>query len=195
MDSTFEYYVISWSNDEDIPNLDEHDDCPGYFYVRGPIENPELMTFQFGDPVPRKPKMTDYLSSPNSIVSKKIYNVLQPLKITGIQLLPALIYGKKNEIFDNYWAIHIYNVIKGVDAKLSKCTIGRVQLDDVEKIILDRKTLCKIPLDKRLIFVLQEDTSYQLFHVSVMNAIMSVQPTGVRFINIEDWNEESLFED
>lgn len=195
MDNLFEYYIVLWSDDDDIPRLVENDDCPEYLYAAKPIEKPELMQFDLGDPIPRKPKMTDYLTSPKPVVSKKIYDVLEPMKIEGIQLLPAIIHGKDEHIFDNYWAVHIYNIIKCVDTKLSKCKIGNARLSKVEKIVLDKNILNQIPLNKRLIFRLKEDTSYELFHVSIMNAIMKVNPTGIRFIKIEEWTQKRLFDD
>ena len=159
MTKEFEYYKIGRSNDKNIPLLEESSDCPDYLYEEGPIENPKLMLFELGDPVPRKPKMADYHASPNTVVSKKIFNILSPLKIEGIQLLPATI-TIKNEVLKDYWALHIYHHIKCVDTKLSECAIKSTRLSRVNKLVLDKKILEKIPLNKRLIFRLFKRLCY-----------------------------------
>ena len=70
MSKDMEYYRIFRGGDDNIPLLDQVD---GYDYLDAekPIEEPKLMLFELGDPVPRKPKMADYHSSPECIVSKK----------------------------------------------------------------------------------------------------------------------------
>jgi len=193
MGNEFEYYRVHRKNDNTIPLLDSDEDCPIYLSQKEPIENPKLMLFQFGDPVPKNPRMADYHSSPHSVISKKIYDVLSPLDIYGIQLLPARIRGNDDEEFSNYWAIHIYNKIKCVDAALSDCVIKTIRLFKVKKLVFDKQILGSIPLNKRLIFRLGEDSSYQIFHKSIVDSIMSVNPEGIKFTNIEDWTDGSFF--
>ena len=193
-ENEFEYYKVTISNTEDVPLISEDDDCPIYLYKKVAIENPKLMQFKLAEPIPRKPVLADYLSTPSSVVSKKIFNVLEPLKIYGIQLLPAKIRGKDNKLVSGYWAIHIFNNIKCVDKKLSDCKIED-GLGYVNKIVLDKKVLKKIPLKERLIFRLEEDRAYQLFHASIVEKIMAVNPTGVKFTDIEKWNDGSYFEE
>ena len=108
-------------------------------------------------------------------------------------MLPAKVKGNK-KVFSGYWAIHVYQKIKCVNAKLSDCTIEDINLEDVKKIVLDKKILKAIPLKKRLVFRLKEDFSYQLYHASIVEAIMTVNPEGIGFTNIEEWNEGSFFE-
>ncbi|MEO6329419.1 MAG: DUF1629 domain-containing protein [Ginsengibacter sp.] len=194
MNQEFEYYLIHRKGDDTMPLLAGDDNCPTYLYEEGPMENPKLMSFRIRKPVPKNPKIVDYHSTPNSVISKKIHDVIAPLKIEGIQLLPSTIKVKDKELIKNYWAIHIYNRIKCLDLKLSKCTSDDDMLDDVEKLILDKKKLKAIPLAKRLVFRLEEDYSYQLYHVSIVEAIKAVDPVGVGFTNIENWNEESYFD-
>jgi hypothetical protein len=194
MSREFEYYRIHRKGDSSIPLLDEQDNCPDYFYDAGPINNPDLMLFKLGKPIPKKPKMADYLSTPNSVISKKIFDVLMPLNVHGIQLLPAKVRGRDNESFNDYWAIHVYNKIKCVDVSLSDCTVEDINLEDVKKIVLDRNILKEIPLRARLIFRLKEDFAYQLYHVSIVEAILATTPEGVAFTNIEKWNEGTFFD-
>jgi hypothetical protein len=72
------------------------------------------MFFCFGKPIPKKPIMADYHSEPSSVVSDKIYNVLNDLNIKGLQLIPATIRGNKKEEYPNYWFLHITNFISEI---------------------------------------------------------------------------------
>lgn len=190
----FEYYRVHRKNDKTIPLLDPDSGCPRYLSKKVPIEDPELMVFKLGQPVPKAPKMADYHSSPNSVISKKIYDVLSPLKIEGLQLLPSTIRVNDDEVYSNYWAMHIYQRIQCINAAKSDCVIDDISLGYVKKLVLDHDALKAIPLKNRLIFRLQEDRSYELFHASVVDAIMKVNPEGIRFTNINEWSEKSLFQ-
>ena len=53
---------------------------------------------------------------------------------------------------------------------------------------LDNDRLREIPLNERLIFILEEDCGKMLYHKSVAEAIMAVNPTGVNFTKVEDWS-------
>ncbi|MEO6231100.1 MAG: DUF1629 domain-containing protein [Ferruginibacter sp.] len=195
MKSQFTYYIITSKVDENTPLLSEETNSPDYLYERNEIQNPKLILFKFGKPLPQRPILGDYLSSPNSVISKKIYDIIAPCKIDGIQLLPSRIRGLNNEIYSDYWAIHVFNRIKCIDLKASKCIYEDNMLDDIERLVLDEKCLDEIPMAKRLVFRLKEDRSFELYHSSLVDAIMSIKPSGIKFINIEEWNEESIFED
>jgi hypothetical protein len=56
----------------------------------------------------------------------------------------------------------------------------------INKIVLDREILKDIPLNKRLGFRLREKPGYPLYHKSVVEAILALEPTGVYFENIEE---------
>lgn len=189
----FEYYKIDRSNDRHIPLLDVDSGSPHYQYKESDIENPGLMLLRLGQPIPKKPKMADYHSLPSSVISKKIFDILEPLKISGIQLLPAQIRGKEDLIFKEYWLLNIYNEIRCIDLQLSDCKIEGPNLSNIKKIILDKAVLSAISLRERLIFRLAEDWSYQLFHSSIVDKIMEIKPEGLRFTNIEEWNDSTLF--
>lgn len=196
-DNEFDYYVVGSSGADSAPLLDEHDEYAaysGYLAQSHPIEDPELMVFEFGDPLPRKPRLVDYHSSPNGVVSKKIFDVLNEMKIDGLGLLPAIIKDLKRGIdYDNYWALHVYHEIKCVDVERSDCEVRSFSLSHVKKIVLDRSVLRQIPLKERLVFRLEEDTGYELFHKSVVDAVLAVNPEGIRFIPIEAYSTAAAF--
>jgi len=60
--------------------------------------------------------------------------------------------------------------------------------------VLDEKILVMFELRKRLIFELAEDTSVTLFHQSIKEMIMSVNPKGLKFIPAIDWYSDISFE-
>lgn len=194
MSNEFEYYIGFRSNDDSIPLLIQDKECPNYIFEDELIEKPQLMKFKIRKPIPRKPKMADYLLFEGSVISKKIFDVLQPLKINGIQLLPSLIIGKDDEEFSDHWTLHIYNSIQCVDQSLSECEFNISYLGDVKKIVLSKNILKKIPLNERLIFRLGEDSSFELFHISIVEKIMAVNPVGIKFTDIEKWKFETPFE-
>jgi hypothetical protein len=57
----------------------------------------------------------------------------------------------------------------------------------IDRFTLDKEVLGKIPLEERLIFRLEEDETMKLYHKSIVDAIMAVNPTGVQFTKVEDW--------
>ncbi|GHV35514.1 hypothetical protein FACS1894178_5240 [Bacteroidia bacterium] len=195
MENEFEYYFISRANNPQHPLLIADNDCPPYLRKKEYIENPETMAFCFGKPIPRKPKMADYHSEPNSVISKKIFDVLDNLNIKGIQLIPSIITGKNDEIYENYWYIHIINHYSVIDKENSECewnTLGKIRA--LDKLVLDEEKLKAIPLDERLIFRMPEYRVEALFHKSVVDAIMATNPEGVAFYNVKEWHEGQQFD-
>ncbi|SCB99436.1 imm11 family protein [Gilliamella intestini] len=189
----FEYYIIDRAGDKAYPLIGPQDDSfHTMMYPRTTtrIENPEMTNFKYCEPIPRKPVISDYFSEPESIVSKKIAEVLAPLDIKGIQLIPAEIETHTGDILEDYFYIHIYNYLKAVDREKSKCEADLYDPDSlawIDRFELDRKVLEKIPLEERLVFKLIEFTTIHLYHKSVVDAIMAVNPQGVLFTKVEDW--------
>ncbi|GHU98988.1 hypothetical protein FACS1894159_02300 [Bacteroidia bacterium] len=196
MENEFEYYFIGRANNPQHPLLTEDSDCPPYSWEKSRIENPGQMSYRLGKPVPRKPKMADYHSTPDSVISKKIFDVLDNLKVKGIQLIPAIITGKNDEIYENYWYIHIVNHYSVIDKENSEYDwdtyLGKIWA--LDKLVLDEEKLKPIPLDERLIFRMPEYRVKQLFHKSVVDAIMATNPEGVVFYNVKEWHEGQQFD-
>ncbi|GHV57924.1 hypothetical protein FACS1894182_08150 [Bacteroidia bacterium] len=196
MENEFEYYFIGRANNPQHPLLIEDSDCPPYSWEESRIENPQPMYYCLGKPVPRKPKMVDYHSSPDSVISKKIFDVLDNLNVKGIQLIPAVIRGKNDEIYENYWYIHIINHYSVIDKENSEYDwdsfLGKIWA--LDKLVLDEEKLKPIPLDERLIFRMPEYTAETLVHKSVVDAIMATNPEGVAFYNVKEWQEGQQFD-
>ncbi|GHT11230.1 hypothetical protein FACS189432_09170 [Bacteroidia bacterium] len=196
MENEFEYYFIGRANNPQHPLLIADNDCPPYLRKKEYIENPETMAFCFGKPIPRKPKMADYHSQPKSVISKKIFDVLDNMNVKGIQLIPAVIRGKKGETYENYWYIHIINSYPALDREKSIYTwLDFIEVaSPLKKVVLNEDFLKTIPLEERLIFYLKENGVKQFFHKSVVDAIMATNPEGVAFYNVKEWQEGQQFD-
>jgi hypothetical protein len=181
--------LIGRENKSQYPLLIEDSNCPPYSDEEEYIENPERMYFCFGKPVPKKPELADFHSSPKSVISSKIYKVLDDMKIKGIQLIPATITGKNNELYEDYWFIHITNRYPALDRENSVYQWNEFieEAWAIEKLVLNEEYLNAIPLDERLVFYLAENSVEQFFHKSVVDAIMATHPEGIRFVKVEDW--------
>jgi len=70
------------------------------------------------------------------------------------------------------------------DGKLSS---GR--WNGIEKMVVNQELMSAVPLEERLIYVGKESSAYVYYHKSIVDLVMSVNPTGVRFISIEEWED------
>ncbi len=188
-----EYYVIERAGGSEYPLL-AWNQKSGAFYKSKPVPVTEPIKLRLGAPVPSSPVMADYHSLPEPVIGYKIVDVLDPLSIDGIQLVPADVEMPDGEKL-RYWLIHVFNEIACVDLNKSICTIDEDDGDimDIEHLVLDEQILSDIPLEKRLIFVLEESVSTYLFHESIMKAIMGVEPVGCRFFRVASWNDSAGF--
>lgn len=199
MNDEFEYYLIDSDDTPSVPLLmPDKGQSTMMLLRREPIEPLEIpMELCFNPPVPAKPRMVDFHELPSSVFSRKIYDILQPMNIYGLQLLPATIRGKKEERYNDYWVAYVYNRIACLDMEHSQYEISRVngKVKNIIKFYLDNKKLTEIPLEKRLVFLLEEDMPKRIYHKSIVDAIMSVNPVGIRFYPIEEWYEGLQFKD
>jgi hypothetical protein len=198
-----EYYKVFSTIDNNSPSFfltDDLDlDLDLDLEISERLDNIPLLTFELDEPYPKKnkPLTTDYFGDGGSeIVSQKIYNVLNPLNIEGIQLMPSTIYDPKNKkIYDNCYFLHIYNYIECLDRDKSEYDYDEElnTFHSIDKLLLDASVLSKIPLEKRLIFRLSEFYVEQLFHKSIVEKIMAANPEGIRFVKLTDCTTGTAF--
>jgi hypothetical protein len=200
MENEFDYYLIGGDGNPNSPLL-RADEGQSTFFLEGekPVEIDEPIRLCFNNPIPQKPKLLDFHKLSDAVVSKKIYDVLASMNIYGIQLVPAVIRNNKtNDLHDNYWIIYVYNEIMCMDREKSVYTVDEDdeddEIDDIREFLLDLNILSEIPLEKRLIFLLGEDRSKGIYHKSVVDAIMAVNPKGIHFHPIEKWYEGQQFD-
>ena len=184
-----EYFVIGRENNNNYPLLVVKQ---GGKYEREYeyVDDIQPMLYRLGEPVPSKPIMVDFHSSSCSIVSQKISDVLRNLNIKGLQLIPATIEGKNNELHEDYWFLNIYNKLKVLDMDKSVYRWSNFLklANPIEKLVLNEELLNSIPLEERLIFRLEENKVFEIFHKSVVDAIMETNPEGILFTSVADWH-------
>jgi hypothetical protein len=191
MDNNFDYYLINPIITKRTVLLMGRDgiDTEFLFYEKT-VDDNHLAHLQFLMPH-RNPDMNvDFFDlETRAVFSKKVYTALkQYIPIKNLQLVEAIIHDKGKE-YKNLWIAHVYRLILSFDVKLS--TYDEIDEDGLwfglEKIVLDKDLLSKIPLEDRLIFLAKEDCAFTLYHKSIVDIIMSVNPIGFQFIKVEDW--------
>ena len=148
-------------------------------HITRPMPDDYVIELGTANQVPENPHLPDYIGLPDAVISKKIYDELAPLQIKNVQLIPATIYVE-GKIYKDYRLIHMYNFLECVDREASTADVSSVTIGN-GAIILDKKKLAKIPLEERLVFRLDEGPSIKVFHKSIVEKIMSVNPTGLEF--------------
>ncbi len=186
----FEYYQIYPKRDLHIPTVVESPKK----YVRDnswelygkPIPDPEPTSFICRKPVKySKLIVGDHFWGPESVFSKKVADVLAPMNIRGIQLIPTIVRINKRELYNGFYYIHIHHYIKALDKQKSDFEyVFEYENYCIYDLVLDRKALAKIPLKERLIFKMEEDGE-SLYHRLVVDAIMATDPLGIVFGHCE----------
>ena len=188
-----DYYVLERSGPSSYPLL-EWDQSGSLFRKGTAVAVTAPIRLRLGAPVPRSPVMVDHHSLPEPVVSARIRDVLEPLGLYGVQLVPADVKIDDGDS-RRFWLLHVYCRLKCMDMKKSVCRFypsGSVL--SIEKLVLDERTLEEIPLERRLLFVLAESTSVYICHRSIVDTVLAVAPQGLRFVPVEQWNEGAGFQ-
>ena len=178
MTNEFDYYLIERKSDETYPLIKING--------RDNRQNPTLMYIAFNNPVPRNPVMADYLKGSENFFTARIADAIKKLNIYGVRFIATELTDHKGNVHNDYFCLAVDNDIAAMDKEKSEYTKPR-RAYFINKFVLDREALKKIPLEKRLVFVLEEAPSRVVFHKSVVDAIMAENPTGVQFRPIEEF--------
>ncbi|WP_164021426.1 imm11 family protein [Pyxidicoccus trucidator] len=165
------------------------------FYKGKPVTVTEPIRLRLNEPIPAVPVMVDHHSLPDPVFSTRLRDVLEPLQLHRVQLVPADVRVKEDDV-RRYWLLHVFNEIACLDRQRSVFdSYSDGDVADIEKLVLHEETLRELPLEKRLVFILAEVTSMCLFHRSVVDRVLSLSPPaeGVRFIPVEAWNDSAGF--
>lgn len=194
MNDEFDYYLIQSSGKFTPPLLRNDDDIDSSgctFLMRSELTDINTTRYlTFNSPIPKKPEMTDYLNLEcRAVFSKKIYDVLNNLDIKDFQLVHAVVNGKKGEEYKDYWIANIIREYAFLDKDRSKfkSITSTGQWSMIKQMVIDKGLMAEIPLEERLIYVSKESAAYVFYHKTVVDAIMSVNPTGLVFVPVEDW--------
>jgi hypothetical protein len=181
---------------EKYQNCGKVPDCPAYYMKKGKIENPQPFVLDFFTAFTKKPVeyadcyMAMSLSGSSFVVSPKLHTILHGLNIEGIQFIPVTLMEDNEVKFTDFIYVHTYNFLSVLSVSKSRYQkLNRVKnRNNLLEIKFDNKKLGKINLENRLIFRFPLQRSYFIFHVSVVEKIISANPTGFQFIKISDVN-------
>lgn len=187
-----DYFVIMRAGPSSYPLL-EWDEYRLGFAKPAPVNVTAPVQLRLGAPVPRAPVMVDYHSLPTPVVSERIKNALASLDLFGLQLVPADVKVKPDDV-RRYWLLHVFNKIACIDRQRSACTFySDGDALSINKLVLDETVLHDIPPERRRVFRLAESTSVYLFHQSVVERVLALQPEGLRFIRADQWSDGAGF--
>jgi hypothetical protein len=189
-----DYFVIERSASNVHPLLG-WDQSASMFRKGRRVDVSEPIRLRLAEPVPPRPVMVDHHSLPAPVVSRRLVEVLAPLELPGVQLVPADVPVGDRVL--RYWLVHVYNRLACMDRRQSVFTQSPsgLLLLSLDSLVLDEAVLSDIALEHRLVFVLAESTSVHLFHRSVVDRVMNLMPSpeGLRFIPVPDWNDSAGF--
>ena len=161
-----------------------------FLYQDTTVADDYLAHLQFLMPLKNPDMDTDYLKLEGyDVFSGKVRNALiEHMPIGSLQLVEAVI-NENNEEYRDFWIANVFRNFSSFDEKLTKYEKinKRGKLIGVEKIILDKGRLSKIPLKERLVYEATEDCAFTLYHESIVDIIKSVEPKGMKFIPVEEW--------
>lgn len=167
-------------------------------YARTPLDTTKERLIRFAPPIPRNPKLGDlhYLAQNAPVISERLKNVLESLNLKNMQFLPAVIYDKWSEEHKNFFIIHAYNMIRCMDKEKSKWRPSPWNSENaigIEKLVLDNEVLDQIPLEERLVFALSELSAHVLYHQSIVEKILEINPTGLTVYRLSKWDPSLPF--
>ncbi|WP_128330632.1 imm11 family protein [Apibacter sp. HY039] len=171
------YYFVRRKSDQAYPLL-----C---ITERDNEFNPTLINLEFNGTIPKNPVMADFLSGPELFFTEKVCEVIKSFALSYVRFIATELTTPKGACIEDYFCMQVDNDIEAMDKEESDFEFEH-DAYWIEEMVLDRESLNIIPLNERLVFVLQESPDMVLFHETVKDAIMKVHPTGMEFVNIEE---------
>jgi hypothetical protein len=194
-----EYYVMSVDGANNHPLLAWGKTDYDPFLEAEPIDAESLekpLEIVFGAPYLKEYEMADFLMlSGQFAASEKLKQLFETSAIYGIQFFPVEIKDKKGNIIVGHNAIHIWNQLPAIDKNnYEGSPVDRFgTIVSLEKFSLDANLLESIPLEKRQIFLLTEDSSMVIVHQTIQDTIQTENLTGIRFFRVDEWNDNAMF--
>ena len=190
----FDYYLIESDENYLSPLLMNDDDvesgATAFLRRYKPIDENIVTHLVFNPPIPPKPDMTDYLNlNCRAVFSTKIRDVLKEISIKDFQLVPAIVKDPKGNEYSDYWIANTYRKYAFLDKDKSEygSITSKGSWSMIKKMVVDEERMSKVLLADRLIYVGEESSAYVFYHKSVVDAIMSVNPTGLIFVPVAEW--------
>ncbi|SGZ03960.1 imm11 family protein [Moritella viscosa] len=136
----------------------------------------------------------DYHDTGDDLVSEKFKQVIETFNPQHVDFYQADIINGE-QVWSDHYFMHIWNVYRAMHHGRSK--IKGTYVDDrfiLKSLSLNEELLDKIPLQERLIFVLDEKPQF-LFHEMVVAALKAANLSGLGFKKVKDWGISSAFDD
>lgn len=151
----------------------------------------------FSHPIPDDPEMADfhYLKDYSPVISERMKNLLENMNLRNIQFLPTEIRNKEGNVVEgNYYIIHVYNMVKCLDREKSNwepCSFKEDIATLVHSLVINNEELHKVPLEERLVFALYEQRVHVLYHRSVVDKLLEIEPKGMTIFRLSKWDLSS----
>lgn len=198
----FEYFMLLPMITDNTPLLmnDFSKDKDGihFLYMTEPAPNGYVAHLQFHEPTPNPDFDVDYFCLDSAgVFSKRIKDVLDKvMPIKYFEFVPAVIKDDDGSEIRDFWIGNIHQEMYCFDENKSEydgvTNTGR--WEGIDGVAIDKEKLSKIPLEERLVLVSRESSRFYLYHKSIIDIMQSVNPEGIRFINVNDWNDCVYFD-
>ena len=188
-----EYYVLYPDNNQNYPMI--YADLIPHSTGKKVVGKYQLMIYNHST-MPNKPEYVDYHTAGGEpVISPNFVKALNELDIEGIQYLKGINGDVIEELKLEYYLLHVHKFIKSMDMKKSKYRFNeRIQsVSSVESFTLDSEKLSKIPLEKRLVFAMDEYSILNIFHKSVVDHLNKFDLKGMQFIPVTSWDDNAHF--
>jgi hypothetical protein len=202
VDYNEEYFYLIRSGNR-FPTLEYDDNYDGddtEIFDETPLDTTETRIVCFSALIPHNPSLADYhfLGKNAPVISERLKNVLESMKLKDMQFLPAVILDNKDNEHEGFFIVHAYNMIRCMDKENSEWRPSPWNSENainIEKLVLDNGELGKIPLKKRLVFALGELRTHVLYHRSVVEKILEIEPTGLTVSRLSKYDSSLPFKE
>ncbi|MFV0353069.1 MAG: imm11 family protein [Oscillospiraceae bacterium] len=140
----------------------------------------------FGSPTIDNPQFADYhfLKQHVSVISKRMKETMEEMQLKNVQFLPTQMKDYEGGLHDDYFIVHVYNMVAALDKEKSDWSpspFDESMVGLVDKLVLDNSVIDAIPLEERLLIELEEDRTHVLYHHSIAQKILDMSPIGLTF--------------
>ncbi|WP_103864316.1 imm11 family protein [Aquimarina sp. I32.4] len=185
------YYIITYGLEENVPIL-AWDESSREFSRNKPVSKKKYQ-LKIGEPKPNSIKVVDHFWISRPVVNKQLAECLSiNIPEEQVQVVEVDIDGI--DLSDSYYIIHLLQRYSCVDLDKSDVILnknGRIR--SVTNIVLKKEFFVDVPLNNRLAFRIDLDYEHNVIHQSIKEKIEALNPTGIRFIALKDWNVSSPF--
>lgn len=125
----------------------------------------------------------------------KLKKIFEQLNIYGTLFIPAEVKHKNGDIVKGYYAMQVWNILPAVDKNNYEGGEPNMfgLIHDLERFSLDSELLEGIPLEKRVVFALEENYSSLLIHQSIYEVLQKENLSGVKYCRVDEWDSNIIF--